>query len=812
MIDAQLKSIPDSILQYYKKIEDEYKKNLQVYQSLFYQNPESVFSLDLDGAITSANKVMAAKCECEEAELLSVNFSNFIHPDFKTISKHYFDEAKNGNSLRFEIKIITAKKNILHVAIKNMPIYVDGTIVGIFCIATDITERILADTEKKTAIANLEKANVEKNNILESIAEGFFAIDNNWNFLYCNKIVESILGVENQNITGRNLWELFELSHAANILIHFKKAIQERVKVYFEVYYKPLNIWLNITAYPNENGLSSIIKVVNEEKRLEQLFQLEKSALELNADINTSSETIVKVLADGLQKIHPEMLCTLLHVKQGALYNWYAPNIPEEYLKLINGFPIGMNQGSCGTSAFTKETVIVEDIEHSSIWQEYKDIAASFGFKACWSFPLLDKEKNVFGTFGIYYRTVKKPSEAEINSTERIKNLLTTIIINKKAEEEILLSKERYDIVAKATNDAIWDCDVATRTVLWNNAISTMFGYDIDEEVENTMDWALNHIHSDDRNGAVKKIFLQLKKHKNTFSHELRFLCADGNYKYVQNRMFIIKDAASGLPVRVIGALQDVSEQKSTELKLRELNEALELRAEQLATSNTELERFAYIASHDLQEPLRTITSFLQLFKRKYAGQVDETGDNYINFAVEGADRMKQLILDMLEYSRVNTTLNLNEEIDIRQVINEVLFNFSGKIKLSDAIIELGDFMPRINAVKTQMMQLFQNLISNAIKYQQAGNPPHITITASENEKDWRFTVADNGIGIDEKFYDKIFVIFQRLHSKTQYAGTGIGLAICKKIVEKHNGRIWVSSELKKGSTFHFTIPKKIIK
>ncbi len=808
MNNAAANAIPEHILHHYRKIEDEYQRNLQVYQSLFYQNPDAVFSLDLNGKFVSANKAMLQKCECTLPELLNFEFRNFVHPDYLALINTYFTEAKKGIIKKFEIKIVNTQGQTLDVCIKNMPIYVNDTIEGIYCIATEVTKKLQANQKVKLALQNLKKANLEKDNILKSITEGFFAIDNSWKFLYCNKVVEQIFGVKNDQITGRHFWDLIDMGNAPIILVEFNKAMQLKEKVGFELFYKPLRIWLDITAYPTENGLSCIVKIINEEKRIEQLFILEKEALELNADIKTTAESVIAYLLDGLQNIHHDMICSLMYVKDGKLLNGYSRDLPEGYSNLAHGLPIGMNQGSCGTAAFIKQAVIVEDISNSTIWDEYKEIAAEFGFKACWSLPLLDKEKNVFATFGIYYKTCRKPSTAEMNSMERMRNLLTTIIINKQAEEEILLSKERYDIVAKATNDAIWDCDINTRKVIWNNGISTIFGYH-KEDLYNTLDWTVSKIHHEDKLSVIRKIVQQIKTQESTFSHEFRFLCRDGTIKYVQNKMFIICDATNKKAIRIIGALQDITQQKQTELKLIELNEALQVRAEQLATSNTELERFAYVASHDLQEPLRTITSFLQLFKRKYQGIIDETADNYINFAVDGADRMKQLILDMLEYSRVNTQLNPNEETDMEEVMNQVLFNFSGKLKTTQAEIVSKGKLPKIFAVKTQMTQVLQNLISNAIKYQQKDHVPHVEVSAIESKDEWTFSVADNGIGIEEKYFDKIFIIFQRLHSKTQYAGTGIGLAICKKIIEKHGGKIWLTSIQNKGTTFYFTIPKK---
>jgi PAS domain S-box-containing protein len=261
--------------------------------------------------------------------------------------------------------------------------------------------------------------------------------------------------------------------------------------------------------------------------------------------------------------------------------------------------------------------------------------------------------------------------------------------------------------------------------------------------------------------------------------------------------------------------VNDITDRKRYEGKLQRLNADLARRASELAASNAELERFAYIASHDLQEPLRMVSSFLQLLQKKYSGQLDAKADQYIHYAVDGAERMKALIMDLLEYSRVG----MGEEgfgwVETAAVMGEVGETFREKIVAARARVEIG-IMPRVWGDKVQLTQLFQNLVSNALKYH-SDEPPVIRIVAveegdvaAERPSHWRFSVEDNGIGIDPLFFDKIFIIFQRLHNKTDYSGTGIGLAICKKIVERHGGRIWVESGRQQGSTFFFTINNKI--
>jgi light-regulated signal transduction histidine kinase (bacteriophytochrome) len=266
---------------------------------------------------------------------------------------------------------------------------------------------------------------------------------------------------------------------------------------------------------------------------------------------------------------------------------------------------------------------------------------------------------------------------------------------------------------------------------------------------------------------------------------------------------------AQGNPFKVEGTLQDITIIKQTEKELRRLNEELLHQAEELALSNKELEQFAYIASHDLQEPLRMVTSFLSQLEKKYNDQLDDKARQYIHFATDGAARMRQVILDLLEFSRVSKQLSAVEQVDVQVILDEALRMNKMLIEEKKARIIQGE-MPVINASKTPILQLFQNIIGNALKYSHAERNPEITIGSDASKEEWIFYVKDNGIGIDERFFEKIFVLFQRLHGKTEYSGTGIGLAICKKIVDAYGGRIWVESTEGIGSTFYFTIKKKL--
>jgi PAS domain S-box-containing protein len=331
-------------------------------------------------------------------------------------------------------------------------------------------------------------------------------------------------------------------------------------------------------------------------------------------------------------------------------------------------------------------------------------------------------------------------------------------------------------------------------------AVTTMLGYESSDRIGKRI---LLFVHPDDRRTVFETLQRLNSGEKPSIENiEIRLLHRNGNWIWVNGTATRVNDGPSAGGIFI--NYHDITLEKIKTEQIGELNGMLHLRASELAESNAELERFAFVASHDLQEPLRMITGFMNLLKKQHSAKLDADAQQYIGFAVEGAERMKKMITDLLEYSRVGTTKEEPGPVDLNILMAEVTNLFSKTISETGATLETG-FLPVIKGKKTQLLQLFQNLTSNALKYR-SRETPRISISCRKENGFWKFEFRDNGIGIDPKFSEKIFVIFQRLHNKSQYSGTGIGLAICKKIVEQHGGKIWIEPNEGQGTIFCFTV------
>jgi PAS domain S-box-containing protein len=382
--------------------------------------------------------------------------------------------------------------------------------------------------------------------------------------------------------------------------------------------------------------------------------------------------------------------------------------------------------------------------------------------------------------------TERNKANAEL---EKYRNHLEALVTAR--TEDLQESEERFRQLVELSPDAIL-IHRDGKILYANTATVILFGGESNEDLIGRS--ILESIHPEYREQVQARMSEVLGGNKVPV-REMKIIGLDGSIKDVE---------AAGTAIFLQGKpaietiFRDIASRKKAE-------QALQTYAENLKRSNEDLERFAYIASHDLQEPLRNMVSFSQLLSRRYKGKMDPDADEFIEYIVEGGKRMQTLISDLLDYSRISTRAEPFQPMDCEQVMDKVLQSLFYTIQESNAFIESTP-LPLINADPAQISLVFQNLIANAIKFRR-DEPPYIHISAEKINHHWKFAVRDNGIGIDSAFNNRIFEIFQRLHTRDKYPGSGVGLAIVKKIIERHGGKIWVESEVGKGSTFYFTLP-----
>ncbi len=402
-----------------------------------------------------------------------------------------------------------------------------------------------------------------------------------------------------------------------------------------------------------------------------------------------------------------------------------------------------------------------------------------------------------------YYEYVFVPAFADdgaINmvagSTRDITERKRIELALKESEHKLHDQEERLRLALNAGNCGTWDWDVATNRVTWSERVYDLHGIK-PGEFNGAVEDFTKLIHPDDVHRVAETIQACLTK-GGDYAVEFRVPHLNGDIRWLSTNGRVIRDG-EGRPIRMVGTTWDTTDRKETEKNLLQ-------QAEDLWRSNQELAEFAYVASHDLKEPLRKVANYAQLLVRRVSNDIDGEGQRYLDHIQGGLERMQHLIDDLLAYSRLSNGEKQSQTVEIDEVLTQVTGDLETAMAQSGATITR-DALPTVSANPLHMQQLFQNLISNAIKFRDS-RAPVIHVSAVEKDGLCVFSVADNGIGIEPKYLDQIFKIFHRLHGRERYTGTGIGLAICKKIVETYGGKIWATSKPDAGSTFFFSLPR----
>ena len=395
------------------------------------------------------------------------------------------------------------------------------------------------------------------------------------------------------------------------------------------------------------------------------------------------------------------------------------------------------------------------------------------------------------------YEAMITPEFGESGEVESVLMIADDITGRLRAERQLLNAIEQQSLAVQAGKVGLWSWDIRTNRVEWSDQVYAIHGKQ-PGSFGATVEAFAELVHLDDRDRVAESLAAALAG-KSEYHVEFRATGDDGLLRWIFANARVVFE--EGQAVRMLGAVLDITESKKAAEELQRVNE-------DLRRANEDLNQFAFSASHDLREPLRTVSLYCQMIKRKYAETFDSDGLQYLEYAVQGSQRIEELVRDLLSYTQsVNADANVPiHDVDMNQAVNHVLDSLKALIEENRATITF-DRLPVIRWREVHARQVLLNLLTNALKYRSPEHDPRIHVGSTHNPLQWTFSVRDNGIGIDPRYHEKIFGIFKRLHSASKYKGTGIGLAICQKVVERNGGRIWVASRPGNGATFYFTCP-----
>ncbi|TYL35841.1 PAS domain-containing sensor histidine kinase [Natronococcus pandeyae] len=548
--------------------------------------------------------------------------------------------------------------------------------------------------------------------------------------------------------------DLFGLDEAAigtdirneNLTETFESALYEALEtqepVTFEDYYPPWDKWFQNVIYPSESGLSVYSRDITDRKRREQEL--------------ARYETIVETSPIGITIVGSD----------GELQ--FANDRAEEIH--------GRSKDQINDLSFDDSDWAEVDVDGEPLPGDEKPFAQIMKSGE----PVFDHLSGVSRPDGerVWISINGAPVYDDCGEIDSV--VFTIEEITDRFERERKL--EQYETVVETAHDGIYVLDEERRFELTNGSFADLTSFSrtelLGQHASTVFGDEFASIEAEQWESATADDPLTFEETINAGSNETRT---------VENRFVLLDEGARE---QRIGVIRDVTEREEYRQKLEE--------------SNERLEQFAYAVSHDLQEPLRMVTSYLQLLERRYGGELDEDAEEFIDYAVDGAERMREMIDDLLDYSRVETQGDPLEPVELNTVIDDVCTDLQLQIEDSDAHIEVAS-LPQVSGDRGQLRRVFQNLLSNAIEYS-GDEPPRVAVSAEQDGSMWRISVYDEGIGIDPDETDRVFEVFQRLHSRDESEGTGIGLALCRRIVERHGGEIWVDSEPGEGSTFSFTL------
>ncbi len=800
-----------------EKIEERLKENEKKYRELVENANSIIIKMDKKGNIVFLNEFAEKFFGFKKEEIMGRNVVGTIVPETESSGRNLQEFinliVKDPEShINSENENITRDGRRVWVAWTNKGFYNDkGEVVGVLSVGTDISKRKHAEELLQKAHSNLElkvqkrarelktsnnalKKEINKykqveealtdsrnflDKIINSIADPVFVKDKQHRWILLNDAYCKLIGYSREELLGKSDYDFFPSREADVFWDKDEEVLKTGVENVNEEEFTDSegNVHILVTKktlYADISGEQYIVAVIRD------ITQRKKAVNELR-----KSERKLKIAMDMAKLVSWEYdVSSNLYTFDDQFYRLYGTTTdqeggskmsPEEYARKF--IPPEESSGvkeEIDKALKTDDPNFFRDVEHSIVRAD-------------------GKKRFIIVRYGII-----KDNEGK---TIKIYGENQDITELKKAEKELRESEQKYRTLFNSSPDYTILISIDGNLLDVNYAAQEITGLSKEKLIGKNFT-ELKLLLDEEMQLHTEKVS-QVLEGKSLRSYESRFIDKNGKVRYVETYLKALKKDNEIFAFNVIA--HDITERKKAEEKLKEIIEELE-------RSNYELQQFAYITSHDLQEPLRTIASFTQLLERRYRGQLDSDADEFIEFIVDAAIRMKEMIQGLLEYSRVGTKKVEFKEVDMDIELEQALSNLHALINNNRAEIT-HDPLPKVLADPDQIVRIFQNLIGNAIKFRKPDENPkiHISCQINKENNEYVFEVSDNGIGIEKEYKDKIFEVFKRLHAMGKYEGTGIGLSVVKRIIEQYNGRIWVESELGKGSTFYFTLPLRVI-
>ena len=681
-------------------------------------------------------------------------------------------------------------------------------------------------TERKRSEEALRASEELLRRVIDLVPHAIFAKTSDNRYLFANRACAEFNGFTPEQMVGHRASEVIADRDEREGFAHDDREMIENgrgkfVTEEFQTDHAGHRRTLETTKIPfrapktGEPALLGISVDITERKRDEQEARLLQSlALEISA-AGTLEATLKAVLNEALRITGwrvgeawvPEEdgvhLKPMLHVGlDGQSGDAFALATSQTKLAAGEGLP--------GRAWATKQPCWMEDVTREPDFAR-KEAAHAAGIRAGVATPVLVGER-VVAVLAFFDLEARRPDPLSLRLLSAITTRLGTIIERRQAEDAIEESNERFQIVARATNDAVWDWDARTDEIWWNPVMEERFGYRLENQ-RTSAGWRVERIHPADRERVTQTLAACLRgEASNLWTAEYRFRTADGTYLDVFDRGYVVRNAA-GQALRMIGAMMDITARKRAEAKIHQLNDELEqrvvLRTAELQAANRELESFSYSVSHDLRAPLRAIDGYSLILLEDHAAQLGQEGRHLLDVVRGEAQRMGKLVDELLAFSRLGRQALNHSAVDMTDLARIAFDEVAPPAMDSprDITWTLDDLPPAVGDA-TLLRQVWANLLSNALKFTQGKANAIIAVSGRQAQGENIYRVQDNGAGFNMQYANKLFGVFQRLHSEEEFEGTGVGLAITQRIVERHGGRIWAEGTLAAGATFYFALPR----